>query len=386
MQRFLTKERANWRDQAERLGFIFHTMYGEPYWDETRYYAFTLDQIENDLEDPSEALHFMCLEAVDLVARDEEWLQKLQIPRAYWDWIAESWKRRDPSIYGRFDLAYDGRGPAKLLEYNADTPTSLYESAFFQWLWLEDKIRSGEFPASADQYNSIQDKLVERFGRLFETGCVVHFASCKDTDEDRQTVRYIEDCAAQAGLTPKFVYVEDIGIDAEGRYADSNEILIDSLFKLYPWEEMFRERFGKRLVDSTASFLEPPWKSILSNKGLLPLLWSMFPDHPNLLPSYFEDDPGRSNIEQAYVRKPLFSREGANVDVVRAGQETISVKGGYGEEGYIVQAFTPIPKFGEDYTVIGSWMIGENAAGIGIREDKSVVTKDLSRFVPHVIA
>ncbi len=386
MQRFLTTERANWRDLAEKLGFIFHTMYGEPYWDETHYYAFTLDQIENDLEDPSEALHFMCLEAVDLVVNDEKWLQKLQIPRAYWDWIAASWKRRDPSIYGRFDLAYDGRAPAKLLEYNADTPTSLYESAFFQWLWLEDKIRSGEFPASADQYNSIQDKLIERFGALFEAGCVVHFASCKDTDEDRQTVRYIEDCASQAGLIPRFVYVEDIGIDAGGRYADSNEVLIENLFKLYPWEEMFRERFGKQLVQSTTDFLEPPWKSILSNKGLLPLLWSLFPDHPNLLPAYFEDDPNKSAIEEAYVRKPLFSREGANIDVIREGQETISVDGAYGEEGYILQAFTEIPKFGEDYAVIGSWMIGEDPVGIGIREDRSMVTKDLSRFVPHVIA
>ncbi len=386
MQRFLTTERTNWRDLAEKLGFIFHTMYGEPYWDETRYYAFTLDQIENDLEDPSEALHFMCLEAVDLVIGDEEWLRKLQIPPVYWDWIAASWKRRDPSIYGRFDLAYDGNAPAKLLEYNADTPTSLYESAFFQWLWLEDKIRSGEFPTSADQYNSIQDKLIERFGALFEAGSIVHFASCKDTDEDRQTVRYIEDCASQAGLTPKFVYVEDIGIDVDGRYADSNEVLIESLFKLYPWEEMFRERFGKQLVKSTTDFLEPPWKSILSNKGLLPLLWSLFPDHPNLLPAYFEDDPNKSAIEQAYVRKPLFSREGANIDVIREGQETISVDGTYGEEGYILQAFTEIPKFGEDYTVIGSWMIGEDSVGIGIREDRSIVTKDLSRFVPHVIA
>ena len=49
------------------------------------------------------------------------------------NFIAASWKRRDASLYGRFDLRYDGQGPAKLLEYNADTPTSLFETAVFQW-------------------------------------------------------------------------------------------------------------------------------------------------------------------------------------------------------------------------------------------------------------
>ena len=65
------------------------------------------------------------------------------------------------------------------------------------------------------------------------------------------------------------------------------------MFKLYPWEWLFREDFGASLAGSPTRWLEPPWKAILSNKGILPLLWAMFPRHPNLLPAFFEDDPRR---------------------------------------------------------------------------------------------
>ena len=61
-----------------------------------------------------------------------------------------------PSIYGRFDLRYDGAGPAKLLEYNADTPTTLLEASILQWNWLKDT-HEGD-----DQWNSLHEKLVER--------------------------------------------------------------------------------------------------------------------------------------------------------------------------------------------------------------------------------
>ncbi|MEX0298420.1 MAG: glutathionylspermidine synthase family protein, partial [Kordiimonas sp.] len=219
MRRIQTQERADWKDKADKLGFIFHTMYGEAYWDETAYYSFTLDQIEAGIEDPTAELYAMCLDVVDRAIASEELLTKLAIPENMWGLIADSWKRRAPSLYGRFDLCYDGKNPAKMLEFNADTPTSLYESAYFQWLWLEDKIQDGSFSEDTDQYNSIQEKIIDRFEGLFEKGSNIHFASCKDTEEDRQTVKYLEDCAAQAGHHPHFVYIEDIGVDRFGRFA-----------------------------------------------------------------------------------------------------------------------------------------------------------------------
>jgi len=385
MKRIHLDERPHWRDQAEHLGFIYHTEDGDRYWDESRAYVFTMQQIEDDLEDPTDELYELCLDVVDRVVANEEWLTKLAIPDLYWDWIRQSWTDKELSLYGRFDLAYDGSAPAKLLEFNADTPTALYEAGTFQWVWFEDQMERGVIPRDSDQFNSVHDRMVDRFKAMFEPGSHLHFSCCKGTIEDRATVEYIQDCATQTGIEGHFVYIEDVGVDNQGRFADLDGVVIDNWFKLYPYEDMFRERFGPFLPVSGAKLIEPPWKAILSNKGILPLLWQIFPGHPNLLPAYFEDDAPADAIGSGFVRKPLFSREGANVEIYRPGQPPFVTPGGYGAEGWIVQSYQPIPAFEGDYTVIGSWVIGDEAAGIGIREDSTLITRDLSRFVPHVI-
>jgi len=138
MQRIVCDERADWREKANAAGFVFHTMDGQPYWDERAYYAFTPKEIEEDIEGPTGELDAMCRELVARAVEDERILRVLRIPERFWTFIAASWKRGDPSLYGRFDLSFDGQGPAKLLEYNADTPTSVFETAVFQWMWLDD--------------------------------------------------------------------------------------------------------------------------------------------------------------------------------------------------------------------------------------------------------
>jgi glutathionylspermidine synthase len=301
------------------------------------------------------------------------------------DVVAESWAAKAPSLYGRFDFAYDGQGPAKLLEYNADTPTSIYESGAYQWIWLEDLIGQGRLPKGTDQFNSLHEKLQARFRELFPAGGFVHFASDPDSVEDRQTVKYLEDIASQAGIEPKFVPVESIGVDGDGRFVDQDNYVIHALFKLYPWEEMFREDYAPKIGASQTRFLEPAWKAVLSNKGMLPLLWARNEGHPNLLPAFFEDDPKAAGLGKSYVRKPLFSREGANVELVEAGRKAAVLDLGYGEEGWVRQGLNVLPEFDGNYPVVGAWMVGDEPAGIGIREDRSRVTKNLSRFVPHAI-
>ncbi len=387
MQRIKCRERENWRSLADEYGFKFHTMYGEPYWCEDAYYQFTLRQIEDDIEDPSAELQQMCLAAVERVVNDEVLLSRFRIPEDYWDFVNDSWLRGDKSLYSRFDLAYTGKGPAKLLENNADTPTSLYETGFWQWLWLEDKINANQWNENVDQFNLLQEKLIDQFRdmRKFQEDIVLHFSCCKDTEEDRGTVQYLEDCASEAGIKTKFVYIEDIGLGEGGFFTDLDDEVIEWAFKLYPWEFMLREEFSLFLEEADVNWIEPAWKSILSNKALLPLLWEMFPGHKNLLPAYFDDDERVNSLEH-YVKKPIFAREGANVSIVQNGQVIHHSEGPYGEEGFIVQAYSPLAIFdGDKHALIGSWIVDDEPAGISVREDSNLITQDLSRYLPHII-
>lgn len=381
MKKVACDERPGWRSYAESVGFEFHTFDGEPYWDETGYYQFNLRQIEQDLEEPTEELHQMALGLVDDVIRDEEKLRQLAIPEKFWDFVADSWRNKAPSLYGRLDLVYDGTGPAKLLELNYDTPTSLFETGFFQWVWLEDQIMRGKVPQGADQFNSLQDQLEAAFANL-PLANPLYFASVANSIEDKGTVMYLMDIARQAGVDSRFIELEQLG-EASGQLVDLDGYAIGGLFKLYPWEFMVQEDFASVILSSQTQWLEPGWKMLLSNKGILPLLWQKHQGHPNLLESHFEQ-AGQS-FGAGWVRKPLFSREGANVELVTPSGEKVSEPGPYADSPFIRQKFQPLPKFGDSYSMIGSWVVGNSAAGIGIREDNSLITKDSSRFLPHII-
>ena len=378
--------RPDWQKKAKAFGFKFHTMHGQPYWDESAYYQFTLKQIEQDLEDPTQEIQQMCLAVVDEVVKSEQLMRQFQIPQAYWQTIADSWQRQDPSLYSRLDFAYNGKGHAKLYENNADTPTSLYESGFWQWLWLQEKVDNNALSRGADQFNSVQEKLIARLREISDFYGVngLHFACCKETEEDRGTVQYLQDCAAESGLFNHFVFIEDIGLGEDGSFTDLHDRPIETLFKLYPWEFMQREAFGDYIESSQTNWIEPIWKTILSNKALLPLLWKKFPNHPNLLPAYFEQDIHLAE-QGKWVKKPLYSREGANISILERGKTILQADGPYGEEGFIYQAFCPLPKFAQNHTLIGSWLIGDTPAGISVREDTSLITQDLSRYLPHII-
>ncbi len=388
MKRINISERANWRAYAEEVGFKFHTFDGEPYWDETAYYQFSLQQIENDLESPTEELHQMVMDMVGDITRSEEMLTLLNIPRDFWSYVWNSWNKGQPHLYGRMDLVYNGTGPAKLLELNYDTPTSLFETGFFQWVWLEDQINAGALPANADQFNSLQDKLEQAFAEL-KLPQPFYFSSVRESIEDKGTVEYLMDIATQAGVDTRYIAIEDLG-ELQNQLVDLENQPIHGLFKLYPWEFMVQEEFSRVVTSSQTQIIEPGWKMLLSNKGILPLLWQRYPNHPNLLPAFFET-PGSEPMSAGWVRKPLFSREGANVDLITASGEKISAQGPYNDGRFIRQALHALPKFRDEYrnadtyTMLGSWIVGDGAAGICIREDETLITKDTSRFLPHII-
>jgi glutathionylspermidine synthase len=317
----------------------------------------------------------MCLQLVQEVIEKRQ-LGLFLIPPEFESFVIRSWEAREPSIYGRFDLAYDGVGPPKLLEYNADTPTGLVEAAVAQWVWLKDVDERG------DQFNSIHERLIEAWKSVkTRDGGPIHFAAATklDSPEDYITTEYMRDTAIQAGHKTAFLDIEEIGWDhARKLFVDTTGFPIRSCFKLYPWEWIFREEFGPHFPQSPTRWIEPAWKSILSCKSILPMLYERFPDSPFLLPAAFDPLPNGS-----YVRKPVHAREGANIQVVIDGKMAFETEGSYLGGPYVYQAIAPIKPHDGRYPVLGSWVVDDTACGLGIREDDSLVTRNTSRFVPH---
>jgi glutathionylspermidine synthase len=217
------------------------------------------------------------------------------------------------------------------------------------------------------------------------TAAKIHFTGMLDNPEDAATLAYMADTATQAGALAQLITIDRVGRRPNGQFIDEANAPIEIAFKLYPWEWMFREQFGASLPGASTRWIEPPWKAILSNKGILPLLWAMFPRHPNLLPAYFEDDPKCAELGGSHVRKPLYSREGANVEIVVGGNVVDADDGPYGAEPKILQALAPLPAFDGNYAVLGSWFAAGMPAGLSVREDCGPITKNTSRFVPHAI-
>ncbi|MDB4927066.1 glutathionylspermidine synthase family protein [Mucilaginibacter sp.] len=376
MQRIKIEPRNNWQQTVEGLGFGFHTA-DVPYWDESAYYTFTMPEILK-LEAVTAELWDMCIQAVQHVI-DNNLFHQFMIPQYIIPHIIDSWNNDAPAIYGRFDLQYDGKNEPKLLEFNADTPTSIFEASIVQWFWLKD------FDEPKDQFNSMHEKLIDywKYLKAYLYEDKLYFTCVKDVLEDFTTTAYLQDCAMQGGLETQFIYIEDIGWDNNnGYFVDLDNQPIRNIFKLYPYEWMIDEEFGQNLVNDQlkAIWIEPSWKMILSNKAILPVLWQLFPYHKNLLPAYFT----RSNLKD-YVKKPLLSREGANITIVENEKLIAESEGDYGAEGYIFQELCKLPDFDGNFPVIGSWIIGQQPAGMGIRESSTLITDNVSRFVPHLI-
>jgi glutathionylspermidine synthase len=403
MRRINTTPRQNWQASVEAAGLAWHTSLtprttrpggaesspylsvcgpapgavrsGEnAYWNESAFYEFTAKEIEA-LEAATNELAAMALSAVQHII-DNHRYDELGIPEHAIPLIEKSWHADSPSLYGRFDLAYDGVNPPKLLEYNADTPTSLLEAAVVQWYWLEDT-----FP-SRDQFNSLHPRLIDCWREFepFLPGRRVGFCSGDDV-EDGITVTYLLDTARQAGLTGTMFPIGEIGWDGS-HFVGPDDRPLEAVFELYPWEWMIREEFGKYLSQAATIWIEPAWKMSLSNKGMLPVLWRLYRGHPNLLEARF-GDPGSM---QFWVKKPLLGREGSNVTLC-GPQGLCETEGNYGAEEFVYQELAPLRCWGGRYAVIGSWAIGHGegvAGGIGIRESTGPIITNTSQFVPHL--
>lgn len=411
--------RPGYRATLHADGFVYNTSLKADgtsidYWREGPYYEFSESEVLT-LETAVTAIYHMCKKAGEHMVAHPEILLRMGIPDWAVPFIQSTWDDNTPNVYGRFDLAYDGSGTPKLLEFNADTPTSLFEGAFHQWRWFEYTQQG------SSQWNSIEEQLIEAWRRnikmhQFRTKRkvnVVHFAwtTAEKTGEDLMTVAYLAELAEKAAAVAaeddltyrvEFISIEDIGVGEDGRFYDLDEQEIELIFKLHPWEWLVNEKIAETLQTNLALhdgtvWVEPIFKMMWSNKYLLVVLWELFKDDPEfskyLLPAFEADsDHGLTS----YVEKPYLAREGANTRIVIDGVEVQRTEGVYGEEGYVVQQYVPLPSFegldGICHPVLGTWVIDGDPAGMGIRESVTtpdcagLITKNDSFFVSHVIA
>jgi glutathionylspermidine synthase len=364
MRRESRAPRDDWRARVEDQGLAYHTIDDAPYWIDDGCYRFDAAEVDR-IEDAANELHALCLGAVEYVCTSGDF-DRVGLAGDAAALAEASWKRGEAPLLGRMDLAYDGEGEPKLLEYNADTPTSLLEASVVQWYWLEDT------GAGADQFNGLHEALVAQWRRIADVTAPVHFTGALASDEDFGNVAYLRETCEEAGYRTALLDISDVGW-RNGAFTDLADAPIRQLAKLYPWEWLLAEPFGANVRGAAVRWIEPAWKQVLSNKRLLPLLWELYPDHPNLLPASVDPRavPGRA------VRKPQFGREGEGVTL---HDDTSALAPA---PGWIVQGYAPLFRSSFGHALLGAWIIGDEAKGMGVREDDGPVTGNTSRFVPH---
>lgn len=375
MRRITTfPKRSDSDKQLESIGMDYHPNY----WQEGTVYIFTEDEIDL-IESASQELHDLSIEMVSSIVSSGDYPEYFKLTDTAKQLIETSWKNNEPSVYGRFDLAYNS-GQVKMLEYNGDTPVMLLESSVAQWNYLEQV----DIPFQLKvQYNLIDETLIETWKRLFPENTTIHFSSAGGfRHEDFGNLVYMMDTAYRAGMNVNEIQMQDIGLN-NGQFVDLNDNAIKHIFKLYPWEWMVDEQFGCNISGSNTKWLEPAWKMLLSNKAMLVKLYEMFPNHPNLLEAYSVKPSGGE-----WAKKAIHGREGSNI--YKVGDEVEQLAKGsclvpeYEQWGYIYQRWNQLAKFDNMYPIIGSWIIGNKACGMAVREDTNVVTGLDSYFVPHL--
>ncbi|MBE3042967.1 glutathionylspermidine synthase family protein [Candidatus Bathyarchaeota archaeon] len=431
MRRIIVEPRPNATRLVQSQGLVYSTSESTDsesgkakniYWPDDRYYSFTSEETEL-VAKAGRDVWDMCEEAAEYILEEapEMITEKMGVPAFAVEQIKKSWDREPSwgSVYGRFDVCFGGldhpdprlRTP-KFYEFNADTPTSLVEAGVIQWRWLEQTGHGN------DQYNLITEMLVTAWERnLAEIEKVlghrptIFFASAEDepSGEDAMNTALMMDLAMDAGWKAKMITVEEIAFcEEDGRFYTPRGEHLTVVFKLYPWEFMVNQPFGKaafkdmerigerdeegKYVGGTV-WIEAPFKMLWSNKAIFAILWQLFKDDPRskwLLPTYFEDEKPEELTK--YAKKPIFAREGADIILHKDGKDIQdTTTGDYGKEGYIVQELAILPEFEDEegtlhYPVIGLWWVDGEAAGIGIREDRSPITTNGSTFVPHSIS
>jgi len=379
-------------EQLEKLGFTWHTDN-----DNSKYISDSLVKItQNEAEAYYEAvneIYDMYAEAAEYVIENNLFFE-LGIPFNLIEAIKKSWESDVHwHVYGRFDLAggLDSK-PIKLIEFNADTPTALFETALLQWALLKENGMNED-----KQFNNVYESIKQNFKRLITLfddtelfderydGWKILFSSIHGNDEEEATTRLLQQIATDAGFNTGFEYLGDVRFDEDGIY-DRDENQYEYWFKLYPWEDIAVDEpelattLTNIMQNQNAIILNPAYTLLFQSKGMLKILYDLFPDSPYLLKTSFEPLKGIK-----YVEKSVFGREGANVKIVDADGIILNEQEGpYGNYKKVYQEYVDFNKDENGSKYQAGVFFAYEACGMGFRKGGEIMN-NMSKFVGHVI-
>ncbi len=375
----------------DEIGFTWHTDE-----DGSKYVADELVQVTQDeaeaYYEAANTLYDMYVEAAEHVIANNLFFE-LGIPFNLVEPIKQSWENDVHwHIYGRVDFAGGiGGEPIKLIEFNADTPTGLFETAVLQWALLkkngmdEERQFNNVYQAISDNFRrliTLHDD-PERFEELYD-GWKILFSSIEGNEEEETTTRLLQQIATDAGFNTGFEFLQNVTFNDDG-IADSNENPYEYWFKLYPWEDIGTDEpelavmLAGIMEKQQAILLNPAYTLLFQSKGMLKILYDLFPDSPYLLPASFEP------LEGAYVEKKVFGREGANTTVVNAdGTVAAQTDGPYGNFKSVYQEYVPFTEDAHANQYQAGVFFAYEACGLGYRRGGKILD-NMSKFVGHVL-
>lgn len=341
--------------------------------------------------DAAKELYKMCQRAAAHVIEHDRW-EELHIPKNMVNLIKFSWQdAHQEHLIGRFDLAggIDGL-PIKMIEFNADTPTILVESAEIQ----REQLRINEIDTK-DQFNQLNESLEQQFKRIADLNEDLHPSILVTTMgfvEDDCNADIIANAARKAGFpevhqchlhqvefSPEEGIFVQVGRDEYQQF--------DYWFKIVPWEYLaYEEPELLRILESIiirrlAVVFNPPYTLIYQSKGFMKILWELNPGHPLLL-----ETSNQPLSHQAQVKKVVFGREGENIQVLSdSGKVLEKSEGDFGHYPSVYQAFAEMPKDENDYIYQAGVYVTNEPSCLSFRRIDGLIHDEDSEFVGHYI-
>lgn len=339
----------------------------------------------------------------------EELFRELGLPEATWRAVRIAVSEGQPTVVGRFDFAWTDEG-LKMLEFNADTPTSIVEAFHVNGRICAEYGMADPNEGMAAHIGEAFREAAEAY-RLdgYRTDSIV-FSALDWHEEDAGTTRYVMRQSGLAGA--RFAALADLRVygDRLCLLRDGEHEPIDLLYRLHALEKLAEDRdtdgypTGAHVLDMIAerklAILNPPSALIAQTKALQALIWNLYEAgqfyaeeereaiRAYMLPTYLEN---RFEGRCAYVTKPILGREGGGVTLYEADGTFLERDGEtlYWEQPMIYQQRVELPVVpvrheggtADARLLWGSFLIGGRASAIVARAGGRI-TGNLAYYVP----